>query len=488
MGRNPLLNGDLQTNQQVIDQLLSQQAGFVSREVILPPVSGGPRRAVLWYLDMTVDVERLERHVILPMLSGREPESVVGHPARVVKDVDSALREMARGKVLAQTSDSNQVLALMMLKFPFRSVETPQTEGSVSGPAESFTESLTSNLGQIRRRFPSPDIRVESIFIGTRAPIQVVLVYQEGGPTTKMLTTVRERLEAVKQDGAQDLSQLAEALGDVPVSLFPSILTTERPDIVIQYITGGRIALLMENSPRALILPALLVDFFASADDFYQSRLYVSFLRFIRFVAFNMAIPLPAVYVSVTTYHLQALPTLLTLNLLTQREGAPLPPPIEALIMTIIFEILREASVRLPRAIGPTVSIVGGLVIGEAAIASGLTAPTMVLVVTATAVAAFSLPSPELANTATYYRFGLLLLSSAFGFFGLLLGYLVVLANVAGMTSLGVPYTAPFFPLQLKHLLYALGVKPKPPQGMGARPRPSLTQEAERFHEGEGRP
>ncbi len=485
MGHSPRLDADLESTRQLIHETISQQAGFVTRELSLPPQSGVARWAVLWYLQAQVDVKRLETHVLLPMLEGREPGSLVGRPAMTIRDLDSASWAVNRGHVLVQTSDSNQVLSLDLSNFPFRSVDVPKTEGSVSGPSESFTESLPNNLSQIRRRFPSPDLRVENVFIGDRAPIEAVIAYKMGGPTRKMLKTIRERLHAVKQDAVQDVGQLTEALSDIPVTLFPTILTTERPDVVIQYVTGGRIAVFLENSPRALIMPALFMDFFVSPDDFYEARPFVTFLRTLRFLAFNMAIPLPAIYVSVTTYHLQALPTLLTLNLLQQRQGAPLPPPVEALVMSLLFEILREASVRLPRAIGPTVSIVGGLVIGEAAIRSGLTAPTMVLVVTATAVAAFSLPSPTLANTATYYRFGLLLLASTFGFFGLLLGYLVVLANLSSMSSLGVPYTAPLFPFQLEQMLYALGLRPRPPKGAGNRPSPSLTREAERFYEGD---
>jgi spore germination protein KA len=261
------------------------------------------------------------------------------------------------------------------------------------------------------------------------------------------------------------------------------VFVTERPDVVGQFMLSGRVAVLMDNSPRALVVPALFWDFFTSADDFYEWRPFVSFLRLLRFTAFNIAVPLPAIYVAVTTYHLQALPTQLTLSLLAQREGAPLPPPVEAAVMTLMFELLREAGIRLPRAIGPTVSIVGGLVIGDAAIRSGLTSPAMVLVVSATAVATFSLPSPTMANAATYYRFFVSALTTGFGFFGLLLGYLIALANVASLTSIGIPYMSPVLPLQFKYLKPLLGMRRRPPKGMGTQAPPGLIQDANDFEE-----
>jgi spore germination protein KA len=309
------------------------------------------------------------------------------------------------------------------------------------------------------------------------------MIYLDGLPTDRVINEVRRRITQIQTDGVQDATELAEALADRRVSVFPTVFVTERPDTVAHFIKAGRVAIMMDNSPRALIVPALFVDFFSSPDDFYEWRPFVIFLRLLRFVAFNIAVPLPALYVSVTTYHLQALPTQLTLSLLAQREGAPLPPPIEAVIMTIMFEILREAGVRLPRAIGSTVSIVGGLVIGDAAIRSGLTSPAMVLVVSATAVATFSLPSTTLANAATYYRFFVLALASTFGFFGLLLGYLVALANLAGMTSLGIPYMTPLFPLRRKHMGTALGTTPRPPKGQGATPEPDMVIKADDHQE-----
>lgn len=461
-------------------ETLGRERGVTFRDLAL---SSG-RSALLIFLEGNTNLSRLEEHLISPLRGGMAPGHLAAMPGSSVPTVEEAMRSLHRGKVLVQTSEMNELCGLAFGDIPFRPIPEPQTETGVTGPREAFTESLTSNLAQVRRRMPSPDLRLESIWIGSRAHTEVVICHKEGAPTPEMLQTLKERLQRITNEGLQDVSELVEAVSDRPITLFPTVLITERPDIVVHYMHGGRLVVFMENSPRALILPALFIDFFISVDDYYDWRPFVAMMRMLRLFSFNLAIPLPAFYVSVTTFHLQALPTLLTLNLLTQREGAPLPPPIESLIMTSIFEVLREAAVRLPRAIGPTVSIVGGLVIGDAAIRSGLTSPAMVLVVTATAVASFLLPSPSLANTATYYRFALLLLSSAFGFFGLLIGYLLVLTHLSSLTSLGVPYMSPLFPFQAEHLLYTLGLKPRPPASTGGRPDAALTQTAQDFHEG----
>lgn len=475
----------LQANEAMFKSLVGQQRGAIFRRV---PVPAPPSAEVLLvFFEIELDQTRLELAVIRPIVEGeiqldelpeRLPPSTVK-----MKSVEHALENMFRGKVLLFREGTADVYSIEIAKPPARSITAPETEAGVSGPRESFTEIHVVNLAMLRRRYPGPALRAEEVWIGKEARLEVGIIYLDGLPTDRVLNEVRHRVTQIKLDGVQDVTELTEALADRRVSIFPTVFVTERPDTVAHFIKAGRVAVMMDNSPRALIVPALFADFFTSADDFYEWRPFVVFLKLLRFVAFNIAVPLPALYVAVTTYHLQALPTQLTLSLLAQREGAPLPPPVEAIIMTIMFEILREAGVRLPRAIGSTVSIVGGLVIGDAAIRSGLTSPAMVLVVSATAVATFSLPSTTLANAATYYRFFVLALTSAFGFFGLLLGYLVALANLSGMTSLGLPYMTPFFPFRKKHFGTAVGTRPRPPKGLGATPKPGLVKGADDFQE-----
>jgi len=482
------LRGTLTVNRRLLQEAFGNQRDILIRDLYPSSSGAAPCLGYVVYLIGMVDHDRLEKHIIRPLVEGQ----AAGHPvpiralspgATAVPTVGDALRVAIRGRVLIQVADSPDVFEVDLSQVPHRSVQSPETETGVSGPREAFTELLVINLTQLRRRLPVPGLRLESHWIGTDGKLEVVLAYVQGRPTQRMLDTVRKRLGKVTQDGLQDTTELVEAVSDQPMSLFPEVAVTERPDIMAHMLMGGRIGVFLENSPRALFVPALFQEFFQSVDDFYEWRPYVVFLRLLRFLAFNLAIPLPALYVAFTTYHVQALPTNLTLSLLAQREGVPLPAPVEAGIMTIVFEILREAGVRLPKAVGPTVSIVGGLVIGEAAIRSGLTSPAMVLVVSLTAVSSFILPSTTMANASTYLRLFLLLLASVFGFFGFMLGYVLALANLAGMTSLGVPYAAPLWPLMFKHWKETFGLSPRPPKGHGAVADPAMTSEAQTYAE-----
>jgi hypothetical protein len=482
------LDKPLAENRKLLKAMFGSLRGALFRDLIVPAPGGKPHHAFALFLEGQVNRVRLEDFVFRPLFEGvgsGDPEWAKALPPLTtpVHTLEEANRLLFRGMVLLQTDWAPGMVAVDLSDVPTRAISAPDTESGISGPREAFTENLVLNLTQLRRRMPGPDLRLESHWVGNRAQLELVVAYLDKAPPPGLLDTLRKRLAQIKQDGVQDVTELAEALSDTKLSVFPQVLITERPDIVVHNLRAGRFALLLDNSPRALVMPCLFMDLFVSADDYYEWRPFVIFLRFLRFVAFNIAVPLPGIYVSVTTYHQQALPTQLTLSLLSQREGAPLPPPIEAIVMTLIFEILREAGIRLPRSIGPTVSIVGGLVIGEAAIRSGLTSPAMVLVVSATAVATFSLPSTTLANAATYYRFLVLFLSSTLGFFGLLLAYLIAVANVSSMSSLGVPYTAPLFPLQFRHMVAALGLRARPPANTGTPAPAALIKDADTFSE-----
>lgn len=482
------LPGPWEKNRALLEQALRGQSGPVFQDLLIPSAKGKAHPAFLVYIAGQINNERMETHLIQPLLSGRlssddlRTEELIPRTT-VVHTLPTALGELMKGNVLLQIGGSTQLLSCELSEMPHREIPVPSTEPGVSGPREAFTEHLPTNLSQLRRRLPMTDLKLVEVQIGSKAPVKAVLAYLKNRPTPRMLQLLQQRLSQVKQDGLQDVAELAEAISDQPVSVFPEALMTERPDMLAHYLKAGRVGVMLENSPRALIVPGLFMDFLSSPDDFYDRRLFVIVLRMLRLLAFALAVALPALYISVTAYHPQALPTEITLSLLAQRERTPLPAVIEAIIMTTIFEVLREAGIRLPQSIGPTVSIVGGLVIGDAAIRSGLTSPAMVLVVSATAVASFSLPSPTLASTATYTRMALLLLTSFFGFFGLLVGYLLMLANLASMSSLGIPYMAPALPMLPKLLRTATGLKPRPPGGHGPVPDPKLMPELEKYEQ-----
>lgn len=488
MKRSGQLSGPLSENRRLLWQELNGQRGVLFRDLLIPVSDGPALPALVVYLEGEVQMDRMEAHLVRPLLEGAAtgpgrsrgslaPDSVP------VRDLSEAVTALFRGEVLLQLGNTTEVVRVALNDPPLRPIMPPDTESGISGPRESFTESLVINTTQLRRRLPGSDLRLASVWIGSKAKVESVVCHIAGRAPTGVIEQVSSSLQAVTTDGLQDVTQLIEAVTGGRLSVFPRAIITERPDVVIHYMLSGRLAVLLDNSPRVAIVPALFMDFFKSSDDFYEWRPFVIFLRVLRGLAWNVAVPLPALYVALTTFHIQALPTQLAMRLMAQRQGAPLPAPVEAAVMSIIFEILREAGIRLPRAIGPTVSIVGGLVIGDAAIRSGLTSPVMVLVVSATAVATFSLPSTTLANAATYYRFVFLALSTIFGFFGLLAGYLLVLTNLAGMSSFGMPMASPFFPLIWKLIPAAIGLRARPPADEGSHMPPDLVWQAQAFQE-----
>lgn len=483
-GTDLRLSGRLETDRLQMLSQLEQAGDLVVRELQLASPEG-PVPALLCYLHSMVDLAQLEEHVIWPLLD-MGMEALEGTGAGRVRlpmaqaessaAVDKLISTVLRGMIVILIDGQRQGLMLNARKPPGRPVEQSDVEVSVHGGREAFTTLLQVNLGLIRKRLPTPDLRMQRLMAGGITRTELVLLHIAGKAGPDLVDETWRRLQRLNPEGVLDTEELVAALADRPKSIFPTVLISERPDLVVRYLMSGHVAILAENSSEVLLLPGRLIDFLCAVDDIYEKRPFVALVRTARVLALTASIFLPSGYVAVTTFHLQALPTQLTLSLLAQREGAPLPTPVEAFLMVITFEILREAGLRLPRPVGPSVSIVGGLVIGEAAMRAGVTSPAMVLVVSATAVSTFAIPSTSLANVATVLRLGLLILSSLFGFFGVMIGYVAMLAHVAGLTSGRVPYAMPVMPLLPGFLKDALGIMERAPRGPGPNMDPAMAR------------
>jgi spore germination protein KA len=261
------------------------------------------------------------------------------------------------------------------------------------------------------------------------------------------LQEARSRLKAIDIHSVLDSGNIEEAITDTSFTPFPLIFNTERPDVVASGILEGKIGIIVDGSPFVLIIPAVLTDFFQSSEDYYQPFLMSSFIRIIRYVSFMVALILPSLYVGVTTYHQELLPTDLLISIQAQREGVPFPAVIEILIMELTFEILREAGVRMPRAVGQTVSIVGALVIGQAAVEAGLVSNVLVIVVSFTAIASFVSPIYNFSISTRLLRFILIFFASVAGLYGIILFLIFMVAHLVSLRSFGVPYLTPIAPL-----------------------------------------
>lgn len=327
-----------------------------------------------------------------------------------------------------------------------RGVEEPSTQTVVRGPKDGFTETLRINTALIRRRIKDPNLRVESMQIGTRTQTDIAVMYIQGLASEKIIEEVHYRLDKIDVDAILESGYIEELIEDNKYSPFPTVFNSERPDSVAAALLEGRIAIIVDGTPFVLVIPALFTHFFQASEDYYNHFDISSFIRLLRYFAFFLVLLTPSAYIAVTTFHQEMLPTRMLISLAAQREGVPLPAIIEALMMEITFELLREAGVRMPRAVGSAISIVGALVIGQAAVEAGIVSASMVIVVSLTAISSFVSPSFNMSITARLLRFPFMILAATFGLFGILLGLIVMVLHLNSVNSFGIPYLTPTAP------------------------------------------
>ncbi|MEH7248197.1 spore germination protein [Neobacillus niacini] len=332
--------------------------------------------------------------------------------------------------------------------WPQRGVEDSQIESSLRGAHEGFAETGGTNIALIRRHIPSRELKIKEMTIGERGKIKISIMYLADVANPEVLQELVDRINKLKVDFIINTASLAEYIEDNPYSPFPQLFLTERPDFAASEIFQGRIVVVVDRSPNVLIGPATFETFFKSIDDYSVRWMAASFLRFMRYFGFFAAIFLPATYIAVIAFHFEIIPLKLLLSVGASREKVPFPPFIEAIIMEITLEMLREAGVRLPAKIGQTVGIVGGIVIGQAAVQAGIVSNIMVIVVALTAIASFIIPNYDMGAAIRMLRFPMMIAASLFGFVGLTVGLMTLIAHFVALESLGTPYGSPLAPLR----------------------------------------
>ncbi|HHX25255.1 MAG TPA: spore germination protein, partial [Firmicutes bacterium] len=366
------------------------------------------------------------------------------------------LSSIAAGKCGIVIDGSSETLVCDVRGFETRSIEEPQSEVVIRGPREGFTEVLRINTSLLRRRIRDPRLWIEEFTVGRVSRTQVAIVYIKGIANDKVVQEARDRITRIDIDSIQESGELEEYLEDAPFSPFPTILRTERPDRVAGALFEGRIAILTDGTPFVLIVPVTFLMFLTSPEDYYERFFIASAIRLLRYASFFIAFLLPALYVAITTFHQEMLPTPLVLAIAAQREGVPFPAVFEALLMEVAFEILREAAVRLPKIYGPAISIVGVLILGEAAVRAGLVSSAMIIVVALTAIASFVTPIFSLSIAVRLLRFPIILLGGTLGLFGVVFGFLIVGIHLSSLRSFGVPFLEPIAPVVVSDLKDAL--------------------------------
>ena len=340
----------------------------------------------------------------------------------------------------------NKALAIEAKSNLDRGIGEVSNESTITGSKDAFNENFNTNVGLIRRRLRTNNLFVDGIFVGRSSKTKVGILYMDNIVYKKNVNEIKEKLTKIDVDGIIDSGYLKRYLDTKTNLLFPTVASTERPDLASQALLEGKIVIIADNSPYVLITPTFFVDYLHTSDDYYGKAINTSFVRIIRFVAFLTAIFIPALYIALTTHNQDILPLSLFLNFAAQRESVPFSALIEALFMSISFEILRESDIRKPAALGSSVSILGGLILGDAAVNAGIISPIMIIVISISAISGLAFSSMEMIGALRWWRFILMILAMFYGLFGIFGGFIILLASLVTTSSLNLPYLAPFSP------------------------------------------
>ncbi len=348
--------------------------------------------------------------------------------------------------------EGKKPIAVETKKNLSRGISSPLTENSVRGAMDSFNENIETNIGLIYRRIRSSDLWVMDFKIGKYTGTKVSLLYVNGIVKEELVDTVKKRLENIDISGIINSGQIKNLIEKEDKSVFPTIISSERPDTTAEALLNGKVVIVVDNSPFVLIMPGLLSDCFIDAEDRYNKGINVTFTRIVKYLAFYISLLTPAFYIAITTYNQEMIPTLLIINFAAQRNNIPFPAFFEALIMILAFEILRESDLRIPNFTSSALSIVGALILGEAAVNAGLVSPIMIIVVALTSIAALSFSEQEIINGLRWYRLFFMIAASFMGMYGLVLAFCVYLIKMASLKSFGKPYLMPFIPTYIEGL------------------------------------
>lgn len=436
---------------------LPKNNDVIRRELLIP--LDPPVRAFLVFLEGMAGSKLIHEGIIqplllLPRLAHRAPYALgttieksllVGNQVERKATLSEAAFAVTTGMTALFVDGLDAAFIIETKGYDFRSIERPQNEVVLRGPQEAFVEKLRTNTAQIRRFLRTPDLITELYQVGRRGRRDVALMYIEGLANPELVDAVRRRVRAIDVDVITD-GQLEQFLEDSPAGLLPTTLVTERPDRTAAFLSEGHVAIVSDLNPNALIVPATIWSAFHSAEDYYLRHPFGNFLRLLRGVSLFIALALPGIYVAIVNYHPEMIPTDLLLSIAGQRELVPFPAVMELVFLELTFELIREAGVRIPTVIGPTIGIVGALILGQAAVQAGLISAIVVIMIAITGIASFAIPSIDLAFSVRLLRFGFIALAAVLGFFGVAAGLIALNFYTAGLQSFGVPVLSPVAP------------------------------------------
>lgn len=449
---------DLNKNEQELRNIFKD-----ANDVIFRKIEAGENQKIkmlLVYVDgMTTKeaiseyaVDKLMQNLDLQKLEKNDSElqnaivntNIAITEVQVLQTIQECVDKVLSGETVLLIDGCSKGIMLASRGWPMRGVQEPSAETLIRGARDGFNETMKVNITLIRRRIRDPKLKVKYMQIGIRSKTDIAIIYIEDVVNKTVLETVEKRIKNINIDAVLESSYIEEMIEDDIYSPFPQIENTERPDAAASALLEGRVVITVDNTPSVLMAPAIFVSFMQSSEDYYERWMPSCVTRMIRYLALPIVMLLPALYVAVTQYHPNLLPTQLALYVAASRANVPFPPYFEALLMELVMELVREASLRITSPVGSTIGLVGGLVIGQSSVEAGLITPMAVIIVALTAISSFAIPSYNFSTSLRMIRFGFIVLASIFGLFGISIGLCLLIIHLCTLKSCGVPYMTPF--------------------------------------------
>lgn len=460
------ISPELKDNQSILRNTLGKSSDTVFREFNI----GNKRKtkSFICFISGLADKNKIDQHIIKALMIDAQkivkektiaPQNTFNLvktsliSTSEVKETSSfceIIKGILSGDAALFINGYATALLINLRSWEQRSITEPLIESTIRGPREGFTETLGVNLSMLRRKIKNPNLIIEQYTYGRQTRTDICLAYLNGIASSSILAEIRCRLKRIETDAILESGYIEQFIEDNPFSPFATIGNTEKPDIVAAKLLEGRIAIFCDGTPFVLTIPYLFMEALQSPEDYYSRPYFASFIRLLRYFSFFITVVVPSLYVALETFHQELIPTVLLITAAASKEGIPFPAFLETLIVVIIFELLREAGVRMPQPVGQATSIVGALIIGESAVQAGILSAPAVIIGALIGITSFIIT--PVTDAAVLFRFFLLILSATFGLYGITIGVIVILGHMCSLRSFGTPYLAPFAPMNVTGL------------------------------------
>lgn len=412
-------------------------------------------KAMVCYLEGFIDRDLLDRDIIKPIILNLEsPKNlkkiIYTSSLREMDILQDAMDKMAYGSIALFIDGTSKVFTIDLNHWEKRAIEEPEAEAVVRGPKEGFIEDISTNKAMLRRRMRNNNLVFEDHIVGKQTKTKISIAYIYGIANENVLKEVNKRISKIDIDGVLESGYIEQLIEDNPLSLISTIGNTQRPDVVIARLLEGRIGIICDGTPHVLTIPKVFLEDIQASEDYYLRPYFASFLRALRVFSIFLSIVLPGLYVALQTFHQEMIPTVLLITMAGAREGVPFPAVVEAFLMTLMLELIKESGIRLPKEVGSAVSIVGALVLGQAAVEAGIVSAPMVIIVAITAISEFAVPS--LTEVIVLYRFILIFLGGFMGVYAITCAMVVLIIQMISLGSFGITYGYPLAPVDKEGL------------------------------------